>query len=126
MVARCSRAVRKRRKMKSARRIGGGSSAGGVRNASSRLRAGLPEDIFVRLLCPAKCLPARLSAPRHLRLRRAVTIPLLWKPEQLPFRHLDESEHLAAFRDERLIAGSPDLKGTPKADALQSVEPAFD
>ena len=54
------------------------------------------------------------------------SVPLVRHSKQLCLGHLDDRQHLAAFRDERFINGPHDSEGAPKPNPLEPVEPAFD
>ena len=66
-------------------------------------------------LCSASCA-----------IRNSIPVPLLWYPKHLCLGHLDEYQHLAAFRDKGIISGPHYLKRAPKPDPPEPIKPAFD
>src|SRR5689334_20148807 len=115
-------AARKRRKTKSARRVGGGVKALGEIKMSSRLSAGLPEGMCVRLALSPEMSLADLAL--RDRVRQAVTLPAFRQPKQFRFWHLNDREHLAAFGDQHVIRNAANLERAPETDAIEPVEPA--
>ena len=59
-------------------------------------------------------------------IRNSIPVPVIRHPEQLCLGHLDDRQHLTAFRDQRVISRPHDAEGAPKPDPLELVEPAFD
>src|SRR5262245_1574280 len=57
-------------------------------------------------------------------VRQAVAFPAFRQSKQFRFRHLNDREHLTAFRDQGVICDPANLESAPEPGALEPIEPA--